>query len=150
MRGLVCTASPWGASRRETLSVYPRQDGQRFSQSFVTARRQQNPAPLVNKGSQDAAACAAALTRCDILLFLSFRQPLRVCHPAPSPLAARAAAYALHLRTAAACLSRCIRHWRRSKAKPVRGRSSAAGGSRSITALQFGNSSFGCLHIQNY
>ena len=26
-----------------------------------------------------------------------------------------------HLRTAAACLSRCIRHWRRSKAKPLRG-----------------------------
>ena len=27
-----------------------------------------------------------------------------------------------HLRTAAACLSRCIRHRRRSKAKPLRGR----------------------------
>ena len=27
----------------------------------------------------------------------------------------------LHLRTAAACLSRCIRHRRRSKAKPLRG-----------------------------
>ena len=27
----------------------------------------------------------------------------------------------LHLRTAAACLSRCFRHWRRSKAKPLRG-----------------------------
>ena len=40
---------------------------------------------------------------------------------APSPLSARAAAFALHLRTAAACLSRCFRHWRRSKAKPLRG-----------------------------
>ena len=41
------------------------------------------------------------------------------------PLAARRSrfGYSLsHLRTAAACLSRCIRHWRRSKAKPLRGR----------------------------
>ena len=31
-----------------------------------------------------------------------------------------------HLRTAAACLSRCIRHRRRSKAKPLRGRRGGA------------------------
>ena len=40
------------------------------------------------------------------------------------PLAARRSCFGcslLHLRTAAACLSRCFRHWRRLKAKPLRG-----------------------------
>ena len=52
----------------------------------------------------------------------AFSSFIRRATVAPSPLAARASAYALHLRTAAACLSRCIRHRRRSKAKPLRGR----------------------------
>ena len=40
-----------------------------------------------------------------------------------------------HLRTAAACLSRCIRHRRRSKAKPLRG--SRGGYRRKATDLSF-------------
>ena len=69
-------------------------------------------------------------------LFPSAAPRLPPRYAPPLPLAARASAYALHLRTAAACLSRCIRHRRRSKAKPVRGRSSAAGGSLSITSVR--------------
>ena len=68
-------------------------------------------------------------------LFPSAAPRLPPRYAPPLPLAARASAYALHLRTAAACLSRCIRHWRRSKAKPVRGRSSAAGGSLRFTSV---------------
>ena len=45
------------------------------------------------------------------------------CHLCPLAVLRSCFGYSLsHLRTAAACLSRCIRHWRRSKAKPLRGR----------------------------
>ena len=65
---------------------------------------------------------AFAHTQCispSVCLLKSFMQASTF---APSPFSARASAYASHLRTAAACLSRCIRHRRRSKAKPLRGR----------------------------
>ena len=41
-----------------------------------------------------------------------------------------------HLRTAAACLSRCIRHRRRSKAKPLRGSRGGFAASRRIAKVQ--------------
>ena len=49
--------------------------------------------------------------------------PFSPRQPCPLAVLRSCFGYSLsHLRTAAACLSRCIRHWRRSKAKPLRGR----------------------------
>ena len=49
--------------------------------------------------------------------------PLYAAPPCPLAVSRSCFGYSLsHLRTAAACLSRCIRHRRRSKAKPLRGR----------------------------
>ena len=49
--------------------------------------------------------------------------PLYAAPPCPLAVLRSCFGYSLsHLRTAAACLSRCIRHRRRSKAKPLRGR----------------------------
>ena len=60
-------------------------------------------------------------------MYLSFRHGVFIlytpCHRCP--LAVSRSCFGIRLallRTAAACLSRCIRHWRRSKAKPLRGR----------------------------
>ena len=50
----------------------------------------------------------------------------------------------LHLRTAAACLSRCFRHWRRSKAKPLRGSRGRSRAVHRIAAVH--NSSFRIPH----
>ena len=60
-------------------------------------------------------------------VYLSFRLPAQILyagiHLCPLAVLRSCFGYSLsHLRTAAACLSRCIRHWRRSKAKPLRGR----------------------------
>ena len=81
------------------------QDIRKSSQSFVAAKRQQNPALLVNKASQDAAAGATALTGQGILSFRLFLLPKAKEKStfAPSPSTTRASAFALHLRTAAAC-----------------------------------------------
>ena len=49
--------------------------------------------------------------------------PLYAVPPCPLAVLRSCFGYSLsHLRTAAACLSRCIRHRRRSKAKPLSGR----------------------------
>ena len=58
--------------------------------------------------------------------YLSLRLPAQILYAGIHlcPLAARRSCFGYslsHLRTAAACLSRCIRHRRRSKAKPLRG-----------------------------
>ena len=60
-------------------------------------------------------------------VYLSFRHGVFIlytpCHRCPLAVLRSCFGYSLsHLRTAAACLSRCIRHRRRSKAKPLRGR----------------------------
>ena len=60
-------------------------------------------------------------------VYLSLRLPAQILYAGIHfcPLAARRSCFGYslsHLRTAAACLSRCIRHRRRSKAKPLRGR----------------------------
>ena len=60
-------------------------------------------------------------------LYLSFRLPAQILyagiHLCPLAVLRSCFGYSLsHLRTAAACLSHCIRHRRRSKAKPLRGR----------------------------
>ena len=60
-------------------------------------------------------------------LYLSLRLPAQILyagiHLCPLAVLRSCFGYSLsHLRTAAACLSRCIRHRRRSKAKPLRGR----------------------------
>ena len=60
-------------------------------------------------------------------LYLSLRLPAQILyagiHLCPLAVNRSCFGYSLsHLRTAAACLSRCIRHRRRSKAKPLRGR----------------------------
>ena len=60
-------------------------------------------------------------------VYLSLRLPAQILcagiHLCPLAVSRSCFGYSLlHLRTAAACLSRCIRHWRRSKAKPLRGR----------------------------
>ena len=60
-------------------------------------------------------------------LYLSLRLPAQILyagiHLCPLAVSRSCFGYSLsHLRTAAACLSRCIRHRRRSKAKPLRGR----------------------------
>ena len=75
----------------------------------------------------------------------AFSSFIRRATVAPSPLAARASAYALHLRTAVACLSRCFRHRRRSKAKPLRGSRGGsaaehriAQGSREVRSVSLG------------
>ena len=59
-------------------------------------------------------------------VYLSFRHGVFIlytpCHRCPLAVLRSCFGYSLsHLRTAAACLSRCFRHWRRSKAKPLRG-----------------------------
>ena len=53
-----------------------------------------------------------------------------------------------HLRTAAACLSRCIRHRRRSKAKPLRGSRGGSAASRRIARVrvQLSPPKAGCPH----
>ena len=51
-----------------------------------------------------------------------------------SPITLRLALF-LRSRTAAACLSRCFRHWRRSKAKPLRGRQGRSRAVHIVTAL---------------
>ena len=60
-------------------------------------------------------------------VYLSLRLPAQILyagiHLCPLAVSRSCFGYSLsHLRTAAACLSRCIRHRRRSKAKPLRGR----------------------------
>ena len=60
-------------------------------------------------------------------VYLSLRLPAQIpyagIHLCPLAVSRSCFGYSLsHLRTAAACLSRCIRHRRRSKAKPLRGR----------------------------
>ena len=60
-------------------------------------------------------------------VYLSLRLPAQILyagiHLCPLAVLRSCFGYSLsHLRTAAACLSRCIRHRRRSKAKPLRGR----------------------------
>ena len=60
-------------------------------------------------------------------VYLSLRHGVFIlytpCHRCPLAVSRSCFGYSLsHLRTAAACLSRCIRHRRRSKAKPLRGR----------------------------
>ena len=60
-------------------------------------------------------------------VYLSLRLPAQILyagiHLCPLAVNRSCFGYSLsHLRTAAACLSRCIRHRRRSKAKPLRGR----------------------------
>ena len=59
-------------------------------------------------------------------VYLSLRLPAQIpyagIHLCPLAVLRSCFGYSLsHLRTAAACLSRCIRHRRRSKAKPLRG-----------------------------
>ena len=59
-------------------------------------------------------------------VYLSLRLPAQILyagiHLCPLAVSRSCFGYSLsHLRTAAACLSRCIRHWRCSKAKPLRG-----------------------------
>ena len=59
--------------------------------------------------------------------YLSLSPPAQILyagiHLCPLAVSRSCFGYSLsHLRTAAACLSRCIRHRRRSKAKPLRGR----------------------------
>ena len=59
-------------------------------------------------------------------VYLSLRLPAQILyagiHLCPLAVLRSCFGYSLsHLRTAAACLSRCIRHRRRSKAKPLRG-----------------------------
>ena len=59
-------------------------------------------------------------------VYLSLRLPAQILyagiHLCPLAVLRSCFGYSLsHLRTAAACLSRCFRHWRRSKAKPLRG-----------------------------
>ena len=65
-------------------------------------------------------------------VYLSLRLPAQILYAGIHlcPLAVLRSCFGCslsHLRTAAACLSRCIRHRRRSKAKPLRG---SRGGSR--------------------
>ena len=74
-------------------------------------------------------AFSLAYTKCFLAysLFLSLRLPAQILyagiHLCPLAVSRSCFGYSLsHLRTAAACLSRCIRHRRRSKAKPLRGR----------------------------
>ena len=60
-------------------------------------------------------------------VYLSLRLPAQIpyagIHLCPLAVLRSCFGYSLsHLRTAAACLSRCIRHRRRSKTKPLRGR----------------------------
>ena len=73
-------------------------------------------------------AFAGGYTYCFLAysLSLSLRLPAQILyagiHLCPLAVLRSCFGYSLsHLRTAAACLSRCIRHRRRSKAKPLRG-----------------------------
>ena len=72
-------------------------------------------------------------------VYLSLRLPAQIpyagIHLCPLAVLRSCFGYSLsHLRTAAACLSRCIRHRRRSKAKPLRGR---RGRSRAVLRFAF-------------
>ena len=87
-------------------------------------------APHSAQGSREAApitfvhACTYCFRAAFVYLSLSLLLPqsgnkIQLCS-----LAARRSRFGFAIsrsRTAAACLSRCIRHWRRSKAKPLRG-----------------------------
>ena len=73
-------------------------------------------------------------------VYLSLRLPAQILyagiHLCPLAVLRSCFGYSLsHLRTAAACLSRCIRHRRRSKAKPLRGRQ---GRSRAVLKIFLG------------
>ena len=73
-------------------------------------------------------------------VYLSLRLPAQILyagiHLCPLAVLRSCFGYSLsHLRTAAACLSRCIRHRRRSKAKPLRGRRGRSRAAHRINAV---------------
>ena len=74
-------------------------------------------------------------------VYLSLRLPAQILyagiHLCPLAVLRSCFGYSLsHLRTAAACLSRCIRHRRRSKAKPLRGRRGRSRAVHRFTAVR--------------
>ena len=74
-------------------------------------------------------------------VYLSLRLPAQIpyagIHLCPLAVLRSCFGYSLsHLRTAAACLSRCIRHRRRSKAKPLRGRRGRSRAVHRFTAVR--------------
>ena len=82
-----------------------------------------------NQGKKKPFAFSLVYIKCfrTYSLSLSLRLPAQILyagiHLCPLAVSRSCFGYSLsHLRTAAACLSRCIRHRRRSKAKPLRGR----------------------------
>ena len=76
-------------------------------------------------------------------VYLSLRLPAQILyagiHLCPLAVSRSCFGYSLsHLRTAAACLSRCIRHRRRSKAKPLRGRQGRSRAAHRIDTVSTG------------
>ena len=76
-------------------------------------------------------------------VYLSLRLPAQILYAGIHlcPLAVLRSCFGCslsHLRTAAACLSRCIRHRRRSKAKPLRGRQGRSRAARRNKLLRKG------------
>ncbi len=96
--------------------------------------------------SGEGGASGTALTGQGILS-LSLLSPLRGGKIQLGPLAVIRSRFGFAIsrsRTAAACLSRCIRHWRRSKAKPLRGSRGRSRAVHGIAAVH--NSSFRIPH----